>query len=117
MSPRQHLLLALKGQRFTFPNEKELQRQLALRFEQCAIPYRREVTLDEESIIDFIVFDSIGVEVKIKGSAPAIFRQCERYCQFDQLSELVLVTSKVMGLPPTINEKPTTVFSLGNAWL
>ena len=76
----------------------------------------REERLDKDNIIDFLI-DDIGIEVKIKGGKREIFRQCTRYCEFERVKTLILVTNISMGFPPTINGKDCYLFKLGQAWL
>lgn len=109
----------LSKYKFVIDNEKSVQKQI---FDVLVKKWRefneinREIRLDKNNIID-ILFEKIGIEVKIKGSSKRIYYQCERYCNFDQVAELILVTNKPMTLPPEINGKKTTVFNLSNNWL
>lgn len=80
------------------------------------ITFIREYRLDSKNILDFYI-GNIGVEVKIKGSAKSTYKQCERYCQFDKVQQLLLVTNKAHGMPNIINDKPIAVLRLGSAWL
>lgn len=80
------------------------------------IPYTREHRLDNKNILDFFVY-GIGIEVKIKGSAKITYQQCERYCQFDEVKKLLLITNKAHGMPLVIRNKQIYVLRLGNAWL
>jgi hypothetical protein len=48
----------------------------------------------------------------------AVYRQLERYSDFDSIKELVLITSKVHCLPPvTKNGKRILVLNTAKAWL
>lgn len=119
-------ILAILGQhKIPVSNEKVTQlkiNQILRRFESSIFAFEkvefvREFRLDDKNIIDFLVNDHIGIEVKIGGSAKDIYRQLERYTAFDQIKEIILVTSRTMGLPPTINNKPVFVLNLSKAWL
>ena len=61
--------------------------------------------------------DSVGMEVKLKGAAMAIYKQCERYCSYPKVEELILITNRSMGFPKEINGKATYLLSLGKGWL
>jgi hypothetical protein len=116
------LLNFFKKNRFSLEDEKTLQAEIALKLATedrfpHRLPYLREFRLDDHSIIDFLVNENIGIEVKLKGSAMSIFRQCERYCQFPAIEALILLTNKSMALPPEINGKPCFVQNLSEAWL
>ena len=108
----QTLFEYLKGQKLPLQSEAELQKAI-LKFLPEAQP---EYRLDPKSRIDFFV-NGIGIEVKIKGQARAIYKQCERYCGFDQIQALVIVTNRSMGFPKEMCGKPIFVFKLGTAWL
>lgn len=113
------ILYALKSNRFLLENEKELQAHIAdhLAYKLGKdILVRREVVLGPKDIIDFLIED-IGIEVKIKGSKRAIFRQCARYCGYDQVGKLILVTNVSMGFPTQLNGKDCFIINLGKAWL
>lgn len=110
-------LALFKKYHFALNNEETLKQQMAEAMALAGIKYAKEYILDAKNRIDFMVEGSIGVEVKIKGSAKDIYKQCERYCAFDEVSSLVLVTSKTIGFPSSINGKPAYLVRLGNSWL
>lgn len=111
------IIKLLSDHRFDVHDEKRTQEQVekALAFRKIA--FHREYKLDEKNIPDFLVEGGIAIELKIKGSKKAIYRQCERYCQFDQVKELILVTNRSMGFPQEINGKSCYVLNIGRAWL
>ncbi len=111
------VLKILYSHRFPLVVEKETQAAIEQRFVENEIPYSREHNLDEKSIPDFFIDGSIAVEVKIKGSAKQIYRQCERYCKSDEVKKLILVTNRSMGFPAQINGKDCYFVNLGKAWL
>ncbi len=103
--------------RLDVQDEKHLQQQIADAFFSGKYEFEREHRLDENNIIDFMMPAQIGIEVKIKGSRRQIYKQCERYCHFDHVSELILITNRSMGFPKEINGKPCYVMAVGKAWL
>ncbi len=109
---------AIKGRRLTLSNEKILQRELSLAFDDASLEYKQEVKLGELGIVDFM-FDSLAVEVKIKGQAStmSIYRQIERYSESESVDSILIITSKTMSLPSTINNKPIYILSLGRTQL
>lgn len=117
MTLRAHIADLLTKHRLPLSDEKILQAEMARVFAEAGLPYAREVTLGEGDIVDFMVGETTAVEVKIKGSKRAIFRQCERYCGHDRVAELVLATNVPMSLPPEICGKPVAVSLLGFGWL
>jgi hypothetical protein len=111
------LLNLFKRNKFTLEDEKTLQAQIALKLNTNGFPYLREFHLDEKNIPDFIVNENIVIEVKLKGTATQIYYQCERYCKFDEVRALILVTNKSMTLPTSINGKLSFVVNISESWL
>lgn len=114
----QRIIAVLKQTRFALDDEKRLHQQmhevLKIHFpEQVAYEY----PLDKKNRIDFLV-SNVGIEVKIKGgSKREIFKQCTRYCEFDQIESLILVTGIMTGFPEQIHGKDCYVVKLSQAWL
>lgn len=106
----------LSKYRFTLSHEKALQAEISALLTDNKIEHSREVKLSDRDCIDFLVGNT-GMEVKLKGSAMAIYKQCERYCGYQRVGELILVTNRSMGLPKEINGKATYLLSLGKGWL
>lgn len=110
------LIKILSSERIPVQNEKETQSAIEKILLEKFVPYAKEYKLDEKNIPDFFI-TGIAVEVKIKGNARKIYKQCERYCQFEQVSELLLITNRSMGFPEDINGIPCYVFNISKAWL
>lgn len=113
------LFYELEKHRFMVQDEKALQLAIYKVISEACEPQnvQREYVLDKKNTIDFLVYDSIGVEVKIKGQKREIYKQCVRYCSFERISHLLLLTSVSMGFPQTINGKDCYVLNLSRAWL
>lgn len=78
----------------------------------------REHRLGDGDIPDFLIEGRYVIEVKMKGARKAaIYRQLDRYAAHPDVQAIILVTNLAMGLPPTINGKPTFIVNLGRAWL
>lgn len=112
-----HIIGLLSNKRFQLHNEKELQRQIESIIKSYGLPLIAEHRLSKESIIDFLCWDGIGIEVKIKGTAKDIYYQVLRYLEFDEITGIILVTNKSMQLPRSINDKPAYILNLGKSWL
>ena len=110
------IVAALRPLRLPLSDEIRLHQHMADAFDSAGIGYQREVRLSPRDRVDFLV-GTVGIEVKIKGGKRDIFRQLERYAEHDGVGALLLVSNVPMGLPPTINGKPVTYFSLARAWL
>ena len=115
------VLHILSNRRFVLHDEKLLQDEIynALLTKIYKNDIKKEYHLDDknESIIDFLVYGHIGIEVKIKGQKRAIYRQCERYCSFDDIQQLILFTNVSMGFPEQINDKDCYLINMSKAWL
>ncbi len=112
------IIQTLSSARFPIDNEKQTQEAIANILLQKNIEYIREFHLDEKNIPDFFILNGeIAIEIKIKGKAMKIYKQCERYCKSDQVKQLILITNRSMGFPKEINGKPCYVINIGRAWL
>jgi hypothetical protein len=103
--------------RFDLMDEKRTQEQIGDVLTAAAIPYQRECHLSSADIVDFLVAETLAVEVKIKGTKRAIYRQLERYAGHDCVHAILLLTANSMPLPLTIAGKPAAVASLSIGWL
>lgn len=116
----QELILEIKRHRFPLDDEKRLQRLLyeVLRIAFPKNQVIREYRLDKENHIDLYVFN-VGIEVKIKKgeSKRKILKQCTRYCEFDDIQSLILITGATMGFPEQIHGKNCYIVKLSEAWL
>lgn len=110
------LIKILSSQPLPLEKEKETQELIEALFKKNAIAYNREHMLDTNNIPDFFI-DGIAIEVKIKGNAKQIYRQCVRYCNFKEVKSLILLTNRSMGWPQELNGKPCYIINLGKAWL
>ena len=107
----------LGSYRLPCSSERELQEAMEKIFLANDIPHEREKILDRGNIVDFFLYGTLAIECKVHVQPGAVFRQVERYLAFDQVKELLLVTSKHMGLPPVVNGKKTGVYKVGMSWL
>lgn len=112
----QNIKAIIERHRLPLSDEKVTQTAIANAFEFAGVLFEREVRLSEADIVDFMV-GGVAVEVKIKGAKAAIYRQLERYVEHDCVTSILLVTSRSMHLPSTINGKPTLVASLSRGWM
>lgn len=124
MSFQSHIVDLLSGLRLPLSDEKQLQQAMAHSLIADGLYIRREHHLCEGDIVDFLVLSDdilplrgVAIEVKIKGSRRAIYRQLERYCAHEAVQSIILATSVMMTLPGEIGGKPASVVNLGRAWL
>lgn len=111
------LLTVLRGARYRYATEDELQQALAAALTGAGYTVEREVRLNSRDRIDLLV-DRVGIEVKIAGERRTVERQLARYSESDLVDELVLVTTRARHRPPAqLNWKPVHVVSLLGAGL
>ena len=110
------IIVCLRSQRLPCDSEMELQYGIGVALDRAGIEYSREHRLDRKNRVDFFA-NGIAIEVKIQGSAKNIYDQCWRYAEFPTVEAVVLVTSKTVTLPDTLNGKPCRVVRTGEAWL
>ena len=107
----------LRGYRFNHDNEKELQAGIEQILSKAGLRFERECRLGEAGQIDFLV-GGVGVEVKIKGSLTAMTIQVHRYTRRDEVTSLLVATTKkrLLNLPSEMNGKPIVTVWLGGAF-
>lgn len=103
----------IKGFRYSYSGEKELQDGIAAALDSSGVEYSREFPLSAADRLDFMV-GMIAVEVKIKGTRADALRQIHRYAQHDAVGGIVVVTTKArhLDMPTSLNGKPVCVASL-----
>lgn len=124
MSLQAHICELLSRQRLPLSDEKRLQEAMADALVGDGLYIRREYHLGDGDIVDFLVLSEdilplrgVAIEVKIKGSRRAIYRQLERYCAHEAVQSIILATNLMMALPADINGCAASVVNLGRAWL
>ncbi|HEX9640973.1 MAG TPA: hypothetical protein VGB13_06645 [Candidatus Krumholzibacteria bacterium] len=103
----EHLRALLLGRRYRHPtDELRLQEEIAAVLSAECIGFEREVVLTPTDRIDFLV-GTVGVEIKVKGSAHAVARQLLRYAEHERITELVLFTTRTqIVVPSSLGGKP-----------
>lgn len=87
----------LRRYRFSFTDEDELHQGIAQALKKNGVSFVHEKTLSRKDRIDFLCDGGIGIEVKVDGSPSAVGRQVLDYLKFEEVSEVVLVTSRVLA--------------------
>ena len=101
MSQSQYIASLIQSVRLSYSTEHELQTDLHELFRQHGCDVIREFRINARDRVDFLVKAkdcNVAVECKVKGSASSVMAQIARYAESDQVSEIVLVTSKRMHL-------------------
>lgn len=120
---------AIRGYRFSYVDEYELQQGVANVLEDVNAPARREYRISGKDRLDFFVPVALGddvdddwdppmrgvaIEVKISGSLTDLTIQVHRYMQSEEVVGVVVVTPKMRltRMPAEINGKPLRVAHL-----
>lgn len=111
-----NLLNILSSIRAPLTDEKLTQDEIARQLGLAGVSYEREFRLSEKDRVDFKIAQ-VAIEVKIKGSQSSILRQLERYALHESVTHIVLLTSRSVIAPATLNGKPLFIISLSKAWL
>lgn len=114
MTTPDHVARILSSRVLPRSPEVRLQDAIAAALADHVVRFVREVRLSPEDIIDFLVEDGLGVEVKIDGSVSDVTRQLHRYAQSDRVTDLLLVTtrSRHRAMPAAFAGKPIRVLNL-----
>jgi hypothetical protein len=112
----EEIIKLLSRYKFPLSNEKELQANIFNTMLPTWKDVVREYPLNNKNVVD-LYLQGIAIEVKIHANAKSIYKQCVRYCEFDSVKQLILVTNRSMGFPKEINGKPCYVINIGKAWL
>lgn len=107
------LIAVFLGYRFTVSSEDDLQRAIAAALEKAGVPFEREVRLTPRERIDFLS-GGVGIECKIGGSPGNLARQVRRYCEHEDVDQVLVVTNQPShaSLPDHIEGKPVVVLNI-----
>jgi hypothetical protein len=98
------------------PGEYDLHGMIAAALEGAGIPCVHEYRLAPRCRIDFLC-GNVGIEVKKGRPVPAQLRkQLSRYLASDEVSQVVVVMQRAVGMPETISGKRVHVVSLNMNW-
>lgn len=103
----------VRGYRFVYASEEELQRGIAGALEREGYTVEYEAHLNARDRIDLLI-GRVGVEVKIAGSAAEVARQVDRYLASDLIDGLVLVTGRARHTLLDAHPRVEVVTLLGN---
>jgi len=107
------IVASLRGYRFNYSCEDDLQKALASVLTRCSIPFQREYVLSPKDRLDFLV-GTTAIEVKIQGSLVEVVRQVQRYLQSPKIESVIVVTTRNTHrrMPETMNGKTIHVLYL-----
>lgn len=105
------VLAVIRGHRFSYTSEDELQEGIAAALAQHGLEPLREVRLSERDRIDIFV-DPVGIEIKVAGSQTHPWGQLKRYAEHEAIKALILVSNRAYSLPDEVGGKPLRTVSL-----
>ncbi len=111
----QELAKVLKSRSYRATCEADLQKAIEAVLVAEGLPFSREEILSAQDRVDFLVCESLAVEIKLDGSAPSVTRQLHRYATHPRVSGLLLVTtrSRHLRMPPSLAGKPVVTVFVG----
>jgi hypothetical protein len=102
--------------RFDYVDESVCQAQIEKHLTTLGVTFVKEHRLAEGGIVDFF-FPKSGIAMEVKASKQwskmRVYRQCERYCENEDVKGILLATARSQTLPTHIKGKPAAVFNLG----
>jgi len=103
----------LRGYRFRYANEDDLQEAVREALERSGIAAVREARLDGRSRVDLLA-GRVAIETKIAGSRADLIRQLSRYARSPLVDEIVVVTNRArhLQIPDLIEGKHVEVVAL-----
>jgi hypothetical protein len=103
--------------RYRFADEKALHDGIAEALTGAGLAFERESVAGPRDRFDFLLPDGVVIEVKVDGSAGDAVRQVARYCARDDVSAVVLATTKGWQVPSCLelHGKPIRVINLKGA--
>jgi hypothetical protein len=108
----------LSSFRFNFSSEAELQTAIAQVLEMRGFSVKREVAITSSERLDFLIDETIAIEVKIGGSANDALRQIARYAYQDVVQGILLVTTRAShSCPGFLCGKPLLLHRLTESFL
>lgn len=103
---------------YRFADEIGLHEAISTVLDGAGIAYQREFVAGPRDRFDFLIEPGIVVEAKIKGSLPQALGQIRRYAARDDVSAVVLVTTRSWGDHggvDCLHDKPVHIVKLRGA--
>lgn len=88
------LAVLLNSFAFRYASEIQLHQGIASVLDAEGIAYAREVVLDANSRLDFLVEDAVAIEVKVGGSLSLALGQVNRYCAHGRVGGVLLAATQ-----------------------
>lgn len=98
-------------------NEAELHEGIAQVLDGVHMTYQREFIASPQDRYDFLIDPGIVIEAKVQGSLSRALEQVKRYAKRDEVSAVVLVTTKLWAdseaaKSTTFHDKPIIILRL-----
>lgn len=107
----------LRRSRIPLSSEAEAQQGVEAALSAAGIAHEAQKAISPRDRVD-VVCGGLAIEIKVKGSRPAILRQLERYAAHPDVSGVMLVTGTAWPfLSGEVGGKPFWAVRLGEGWL
>lgn len=96
--------------------EAQLQEEITFILQESKYEFESEYILGPHSRVDFYLPQpKIGIEVKVGSRTNQVMRQIHRYNGYDQISGIILITSRAKhtSIPLELNHKPVRIVFIG----
>ena len=87
------LAVLIGGYTYRFANETQLQAGIAGVLESAGYAFERELKIDADNRLDFLVEGRIAIEVKVDGSFSQAITQVTRYAALEKVSGVLLAAT------------------------
>ena len=87
------LSVLLNSFAFRYTSESQLHEGIASVLDAEGIAYAREVVMDPNNRVDFLVEDAVAIEVKVGGSLAQALGQVNRYCAHGRVDGVLLAAT------------------------
>lgn len=108
----------IRGYSFWYSREAELQEGIYQALTLAGLEFVEQARLTPKERLDFLV-GGVAVELKVAGGTRPLEAQLTRYCRLDEVTGVVVVTTRVrhLALPRVIEGKPVELIGLAGAIL
>lgn len=89
------IITSVASYRYRFSSETALHDAIAEVLDTSSLAYQREFIASQRDRFDFLVDGRIVLEIKIDGSLSQVLGQVHRYCEYEYVSAVAILTTKL----------------------
>lgn len=109
---KRELAASLRANRSAAAQETKLHALIAEALKKLGLPFAQEYRLSESDRLDFLVCESICIEVKKGAGGQETLRQIGRYLEHPQITAAIGIAMRWDNMPPTFRGKPLHTIEL-----